>query len=341
MKQTKRAGFYKRTRGGSIVSLHEAVDNFEDLDLEFEEPMQEESVPITMAAITQLCKVFAPGAEDEETAAYSQALFALGQEQGVITGDTVSSTDSYNTDEVNEDGEAAFSSMANQLKDRGTGVGNEEPGRRGGFRSRENGVSSSGRFRVKDYSTGKNYSRILPDEDDYDETATKNADDVRRGRGRPAGASNKDTSYKPWSPEAKAAFKAKLAANKAARQAGGSVNETEEDQRAIDALRAKFQAKRASRQVNETEEDQEAIAALRAKFKALRAARGGQSAASQVSEEKGDRLSSIRAKIKAKLNLKENDYQDDEDLNESVADKAMVQSLVGMLDNVPTLFYGS
>lgn len=338
MKQTKRAGFYKRTRDGSIRSLHEAVDNFEDLDLEFEEPMQEESVPITMAAITQLCKVFAPDAEDEETAAYSQALFALGQEQGVITGDTVSST---GTNEVNEDGEAAFSSMANQLKDRGTGAGNEEPTRRGGFRSRDDGISSSGRFRVKDYSTGKNYSRILPDEDDYDETATKNADDVRRGRGRPAGASNKDTSYKPWSPEAKAAFKAKLAANKAARQAGGSVNETEEDQRAIEALRAKFQAKRAGRSVNETEEDQEAIAALRAKFKALRTARGGQSAASQVSEEKGDRLSSIRAKIKAKLKLKENDNQGDEDLNESAADKAMVQSLVGMLDNVPTLFYGS
>jgi hypothetical protein len=89
----------------------------------------------------------------------------------------------------------------------------------------------------KKSSTGRVYTKVLSDYDDdapKAAKATQAPDQVeapKRGRGRPAGAQNKNGSGvtgKGWSDEAKASMKAKLAANKAAKLAAAAKNESEE-----------------------------------------------------------------------------------------------------------------
>ena len=89
--------------------------------------------------------------------------------------------------------------------------------------------------REKKSTTGRVYSKVLTDYDDDAYQAAKatqpndQTDEPKRGRGRPAGASNKNGSGVTgtgWSAEAKASFKAKLAAKKAAKLA--AKNESEE-----------------------------------------------------------------------------------------------------------------
>lgn len=78
-------------------------------------------------------------------------------------------------------------------------------------------------------TTGRVYSKVLPDDEDAHKAAkatvkTDDQDEPKRGRGRPAGSTNKAGLGKGWSAEAKASMKAKLAARKAAKVA----NESEE-----------------------------------------------------------------------------------------------------------------
>jgi hypothetical protein len=71
-------------------------------------------------------------------------------------------------------------------------------------------------------TTGRVYTKVMSDDDDSGKAAkstVKAEPEVKRGRGRPAGAVNKAGTGKGWSAEAKASMKAKLAARKAAKLA--------------------------------------------------------------------------------------------------------------------------
>lgn len=85
----------------------------------------------------------------------------------------------------------------------------------------------------KKSSTGRVYTKA-PEMDREPEAikATAKVDQVeapKRGRGRPAGATNKNGTGKGWSAEAKASMKAKLAARKAAKLAANESEFIEED----------------------------------------------------------------------------------------------------------------
>jgi hypothetical protein len=129
-----------------------------------------------------------------------------------------------------DEGEIDFGSIGKTLSKYGTGVPAGTPKKQS--RSTVNPDYTMTGHREKKSSTGRVYSKVLTDYDDDAGKAAKatkqpdQVDEPKRGRGRPAGASNKEKSYKPWSDEARASLKAKLAAKKAAK--AGVKNESEE-----------------------------------------------------------------------------------------------------------------
>lgn len=129
-----------------------------------------------------------------------------------------------------DEGEIDFGSIGKTLSKYGTGVPAGTPKKQS--RSTVNPDYTMTGHREKKSSTGRVYSKVLTDYDDDAGKAAKatkqpdQVDEPKRGRGRPAGASNKEKSYKPWSDEARASLKAKLAAKKAAK--AGAKNESEE-----------------------------------------------------------------------------------------------------------------
>lgn len=260
---------YKRT-GGKIRPLTEAeLENFEALDTESSGNEPEETVAVSQSTIAKLLDI---ECDDCDTGAVAQTLFDLASESGgTLTVDMITigeeGADEEGADELDEDGHDVFSRMTSHLTaNKGDKEFKDVAPRKPSALGRD-GKSEYGRFNAKQISTGTQFSRVLPDDEDYEEVEDEGQEDTpKRGRGRPAGASNKDKSYKPWTPEAKAAFKAKLAARRAG-AAAASVNETEEDDRAIAALRAKFKAARAARsdsaRVNESR-----VEAIRSKIRA-------------------------------------------------------------------------
>ncbi len=255
---------YKRT-GGKIRPLTEAeLENFEALDTESSGNEPEATVAVSQSTIAKLLDI---ECDDCDTGAVAQTLFDLASESGgTLTVDMITIGEE-GADELDEDGHDVFSRMTSHLTaNKGDKEFKDVAPRKPSALSRD-GKSEYGRFNAKQISTGTQFSRVLPDDEDYEEVEDEGQEDTpKRGRGRPAGASNKDKSYKPWTPEAKAAFKAKLAARRAG-QAAASVNETEEDDKAIAALRAKFKAARAARSdsasVNESR-----VEAIRSKIRA-------------------------------------------------------------------------
>ena len=131
-----------------------------------------------------------------------------------------------------DEGEIDFGSIGKTLSKYGTGVPAGTPKKQS--RSTVNPDYTMTGHREKKSSTGRVYSKVLTDYDDDAGKAAKatkqpdQVDEPKRGRGRPAGASNKEKSYKPWSDEARASLKAKLAAKKAAK--AGVKNESEESE---------------------------------------------------------------------------------------------------------------
>lgn len=130
--------------------------------------------------------------------------------------------------------EMDFGSIGKTLSKYGKGVPKDDPKKVS--RSTVHTDYTMTGHKEKKSGTGRVYTKVLSDYDDdagKAAKATQAPDQVeapKRGRGRPAGALNKNGSGvtgKGWSAEAKASMKAKLAANKAAKLAAAK-NESEE-----------------------------------------------------------------------------------------------------------------
>ncbi len=114
--------------------------------------------------------------------------------------------------------EMDFGNIAKTLNKYGKGV-KDEPQKKAkrSFLSPE--FTTTGHKEAKT-STGRVFTKVFADTDDAHKSAkvTVKADtEPKRGRGRPAGSAKSNQTYKPWSDEAKASLKAKLAARKAAK----------------------------------------------------------------------------------------------------------------------------
>lgn len=129
--------------------------------------------------------------------------------------------------------EMDFGSIGKTLSKYGKGVPKDEPKKVS--RSTVHTDYTMTGHKEKKSGTGRVYTKVLSDYDDDAHKAakaTRAPDQVeapKRGRGRPAGALNKNGSGvtgKGWSAESKAAFKAKLAAKKAEKLAA-TKNESE------------------------------------------------------------------------------------------------------------------
>lgn len=330
---TKKFAYY--TRKGAQVAPLTLSESEEDLDLEFVETDgggEPETVMVTASALTQICQAYADDdADQDEIAAFANAVFALGLEKGLLDDDAVlaaSTSDEADLDpdefeDLGESEEDAFAGMVKHLSTRGKGfkdAGASKPA------SPREGMTSTG-HRVKEYSTGTTYSKVLPDDEDYDEDAIAKNPTDKRGRGRPAGASNKDKSYKAWSPESREAFRTKLAATRAARAGAKEVTESEEDEEAIKAIRAAFAAKRKARAGADTEVS-EARKHIMERRKA-RAASGDEVNESQLSK----RASTLRDRIKEKLALKESTAT-------KPADHAIVADIAALMDSASLFSHG-
>lgn len=330
---TKKFAYY--TRKGAQVAPLTLSESEEDLDLEFVETDgggEPETVMVTASALTQICQAYADDdADQDEIAAFANAVFALGLEKGLLDDDAVlaaSTSDEADLDpdefeDLGESEEDAFTGMVKHLSTRGKGfkdAGASKPA------SPREGMTSTG-HRVKEYSTGTTYSKVLPDDEDYDEDAIAKNPTDKRGRGRPAGASNKDKSYKAWSPESREAFRTKLAATRAARAGAKEVTESEEDEEAIKAIRAAFAAKRKARAGVDTEVS-EARKRIMERRKA-RAASGDEVNESQLSK----RASTLRDRIKEKLALKESTAT-------KPADHAIVADIAALMDSASLFSHG-
>lgn len=330
---TKKFAYY--TRKGAQVAPLTLSESEEDLDLEFVETDgggEPETVMVTASALTQICQAYADDdADQDEIAAFANAVFALGLEKGLLDDDAVlaaSTSDEADLDpdefeDLGESEEDAFTGMVKHLSTRGKGfkdAGASKPA------SPREGMTSTG-HRVKEYSTGTTYSKVLPDDEDYDEDAIAKNPTDKRGRGRPAGASNKDKSYKAWSPESREAFRTKLAATRAARAGAKEVTESEEDEEAIKAIRAAFAAKRKARAGADTEVS-EARKHIMERRKA-RAASGDEVNESQLSK----RASTLRDRIKEKLALKESTAT-------KPADHAIVADIAALMDSASLFSHG-
>lgn len=131
-----------------------------------------------------------------------------------------------NNESVEEIDEMDFSSMASQLKKYG-GKENVKDGVKGAqSRSKYAPDYTMTGHKEKVTSTGRQYSKVLPDYDDEDDVkaakksvTTGATPQEKRGRGRPKGVGAKAGQYKPRDPEKKAASAAKAAASKAANKA--------------------------------------------------------------------------------------------------------------------------
>jgi hypothetical protein len=330
---TKKFAYY--TRKGAQVAPLTLSESEEDLDLEFVDidgGGEPETVMVTASALTQICQAYADDdADKDEIAAFANAVFALGLEKGLLDDDAVlaaSTSDEADLDpdefeDLGESEEDAFAGMVKHLSTRGKGF--EDAGASKPARPRE-GMTSTG-HRVKEYSTGTTYSKVLPDDEDYDEDAIAKNPADKRGRGRPAGASNNDKSYKAWSPESREAFRTKLAATRAARAGAKEVTESEEDEEAIKAIRAAFAAKRKARAGADTEVS-EARKHIMERRKA-RAASGDEVNESQLPK----RASALRDRIKEKLALKESTAT-------KPADHAIVADIAAIMDSASLFSHG-
>lgn len=139
--------------------------------------------------------------------------------------------------ESEEIDEMDFGSIGKTLSKYGKGVPKDDPKKVS--RSTVHTDYTMTGHKEKKSSTGRVYTKVLSDYDDdapKAAKATQAPDQVeapKRGRGRPAGALNKNGSGvtgKGWSAESKAAFKAKLAAKKAEKAAAKNESEfVEED----------------------------------------------------------------------------------------------------------------
>lgn len=334
---TKKFAYY--TRKGAQVAPLTLSESEEDLDLEFSDTDgggEPETVMVTASALTQICRAYADDdADQDEIAAFANAVFALGLEKGLLDDDAVlaaSTSDEADLDpdefeDLGESEEDAFAGMVKHLSTRGKGF--KDTGASKPARPRE-GMTSTG-HRVKEYSTGTTYSKVLPDDEDYDEDAIAKNPADKRGRGRPAGASNKDKSYKAWSPESREAFRTKLAATRAARAGAKEVTESEEDEEAIKAIRASFAAKRKARAASATAADTEVSEARKRimERRKARAASGNEVNESQLSK----RASALRDRIKEKLALKESTAT-------KPADHAIVADIAAIMDSASIFSHG-
>lgn len=335
---TKKFAYY--TRKGAQVAPLTLSESEEDLDLEFVETDgggEPETVMVTASALTQICQAYADDdADQDEIAAFANAVFALGLEKGLLDDDAVlaaSTSDEADLDpdefeDLGESEEDAFAGMVKHLSTRGKGF--KDAGASKPARPRE-GMTSTG-HRVKEYSTGTTYSKVLPDDEDYDEDAIAKNPTDKRGRGRPAGASNKDKSYKAWSPESREAFRTKLAAARAAAREGAKeVTESEEDEEAIKAIRAAFAAKRKARTASTAGADTEVSEARKRimERRKARAASGGAVNESQLPK----RASALRDRIKEKLALKESTAT-------KPADHAIVADIAAIMDSASIFSHG-
>lgn len=114
-----------------------------------------------------------------------------------------------------------FGSMAKTLGKYGTGVSDTKPktARRSAIHTN---YTMTGHKETIGADGRRTYTKVLPDDEDSNKAAKAEVkaempEQPKRGRGRPKGAVNKEKSYKPWSAEAKASLKAKLAARRAAK----------------------------------------------------------------------------------------------------------------------------
>lgn len=330
---TKKFAYY--TRKGAQVAPLTLSESEEDLDLEFADidgGGEPETVMVTASALTQICQAYADDdADQDEIAAFANAVFALGLEKGLLDDDAVlaaSTSDEADLDpdefeDLGESEEDAFAGMVKHLSTRGKGF--KDAGASKPVSPRE-GMTSTG-HKVKEYSTGTTYSKVLPDDEDYDEDAIAKNPADKRGRGRPAGASNNDKSYKAWSPESREAFRTKLAATRAARAGAKEVTESKEDEEAIKAIRASFAAKRKARAGADTEVS-EARKRIMERRKA-RAASGDEVNESQLPK----RASALRDRIKEKLALKESTAT-------KPADHALVADIAAIMDSASIFSHG-
>jgi hypothetical protein len=334
---TKKFAYY--TRKGAQVAPLTLSESEEDLDLEFTDidgGGEPETVMVTASALTQICQAYADDdADKDEIAAFANAVFALGLEKGLLDDDAVlaaSTSDEADLDpdefeDLGESEEDAFAGMVKHLSTRGKGF--EDAGASKPARPRE-GMTSTG-HRVKEYSTGTTYSKVLPDDEDYDEDAIAKNPADKRGRGRPAGASNNDKSYKAWSPESREAFRTKLAATRAARAGAKEVTESEEDEEAIKAIRATFAAKRKARAAAAAAADTEVSEARKRimERRKARAASGNEVNEAQLPK----RASALRDRIKEKLALKESTAT-------KPADHAIVADIAAIMDSASIFSHG-
>ena len=337
---TKKFAYY--TRKGAQVAPLTLSESEEDLDLEFVEidgGGEPETVMVTASALTQICRAYADDdADQDEIAAFANAAFALGLEKGILDDDVASNWSSSTSDEADldpdefedlgESEEDAFAGMVNHLSTRGKGF--KDTGASKPARPRE-GMTSTG-HKVKEYSTGTTYSKVLPDDEDYDEDAIAKNPADKRGRGRPAGASNNDKSYKAWSPESREAFRTKLAATRAARAGAKEVTESEEDEEAIKAIRAAFAAKRKARAASAAAAADTEVSEARKRImerRKARAATGGEVNESQLPK----RASALRDRIKEKLALKESTAT-------KPADHAIVADIAAIMDSASIFSHG-
>jgi len=334
---TKKFAYY--TRKGAQVAPLTLSESEEDLDLEFADTDgggKPETVMVTASALTQICQAYADDdADQDEIAAFANAVFALGLEKGLLDDDAVlaaSTSDDADLDpdefeDLGESEEDAFAGMVKHLSTRGKGF--KDAGVSKPVRPRE-GMTSTG-HRVKEYSTGTTYSKVLPDDEDYDEDAIAKNPTDKRGRGRPAGASNKDKSYKAWSPESREAFRTKLAATRAARAGAKEVTESEEDEESIRAIRAAFAAKRKARAASAAAADTE-VSEARKRIMERRKARAG--GGDEVNESQlSKRASALRDRIKEKLALKESTAT-------KPADHAIVADIAAIMDSASIFSHG-
>lgn len=122
--------------------------------------------------------------------------------------------------------EADFGSMASQLKKYGGKENVKDTPKAPQTRSKYAPDYTMTGHKEKNTSTGRQYSKVLPDYDDEDDVkaakksvTTGATPQEKRGRGRPKGVGAKAGQYKPRDPEKKAASAAKAAASKAANKA--------------------------------------------------------------------------------------------------------------------------
>ena len=122
--------------------------------------------------------------------------------------------------------EADFGSMASQLKKYGGKENVKDTPKAPQTRSKYAPEYTMTGHKEKNTSTGRQYSKVLPDYDDEDDVksakksvTTGATPQEKRGRGRPKGVGAKAGQYKPRDPEKKAASAAKAAASKAANKA--------------------------------------------------------------------------------------------------------------------------